>query len=180
MKYTTNYNLYKPDYDDTIDINFLNQNMDVLDNQLGNLDYIKSVSTSNHTLKFITNQKETINVPLSYLPITGGNIDGTLTVNSKELLTVVDKGVNYIKYSDGTALIFDKISNISSSNKTYTYPIPLTTITTVTTNWTGNGSGYCVVKDITSTKLTIAPYLGTGVESTVGTTQFVFIVGTFK
>lgn len=179
MKYTNNFNLYKPDYDDTIDIGFLNQNMDTLDNQLGSLNYIKNVSTSDHTLKFITNLNETINVPLNYLPATGGNIDGTLTVNGNDLLSVVDKGPNYIKYSDGTAFIFDKVGNISGSSGTYTYPIPLATIASVTTNWTGNGSGYCVVKNITGTNLTLIPYVGSNV-STVNTTQFVFIVGTYK
>lgn len=179
MKYTNNFNLYKPDYDDTIDIDFLNKNMDTLDNQLGNLNYIKNVSTSNHTLKFITNLNETINIPLNYLPVTGGNIDGTLTVNGNDLLTVVDKGANYIKYSDGTAFVFDKVSNISASSGTYTYPIPLSTIATVTTSRTGNGSGYCVVKDVTGTSLTLVPYVGTS-EVSVKTTQYVFIVGTYK
>lgn len=179
MKYTTNFNLYKPDYDDTIDVDFINKNMDTLDNQLGNLDYVKNVSTSNHTLKFITSLNKTINVPLNYLPASGGNIDGTLTVNGNDLLTVVEKGPNYIKYSDGTALIFDKVGNISASSGTYTYPIPLTSIATVTTSWTGNGSGHCVVKNITATNLTLVPYVGTNL-SEVKTTQFVFIVGTYK
>lgn len=179
MKYTNNFKLYKPDYDDTIDIDFINKNMDTLDNQLGNLNYIKTVSTSNHTLKFITNLNETINVPLNYLPSSGGNINGTLTVNGNELLTVVEKGSNYIKYSDGTAFIFDKISGISASSGTYTYPIPLTSIACVTTNWTGNGSGYCIVNDITGTSLVLVPYVGTNL-ATVKTTQFVFIIGTYK
>lgn len=179
MKYTTNFNLYKPDYDDTIDVDFINKNMDTLDNQLGNLDYIKSVSTSNHALKFITNLNETINVPLNYLPAGGGNIDGTLTVNGNDLLTVVGKGSNYIKYSDGTAFIFDTVGDISGSSGTYTYPIPLATIATVTTNWTGNGAGYCVVNDITGTSVKLVPYVGTAISS-VKTTQFIFIVGTYK
>lgn len=179
MRYTTNFNLYKPDYDDTIDVGFLNQNMDTLDTQLGNLNYIKNVSTFNHTLKFITNLNETINVPLNYLPASGGNIDGTLTVNGNDLLTVVEKGPNYIKYSDGTAFIFDKVANISASSGTYTYPIPLTSIATVATNWTGNSFGYCVVNNITGTSLTLVPYIGSDLAS-VKTTQFVFIVGTYK
>lgn len=179
MKYTANFNLYKPDYDDTIDVGFLNQNMDTLDNQLGNLNYITNVSTSDHTLKFITNLNETINVPLNYLSASGGNIDGTLTVNGNDLLSVVDKGSNYIKYSDGTAFIFDKVDNISAASDTYTYPIPLATVATVTTNWTGTGSGYCIVKKVTGTSLTLVPYVGTNL-SDVKTTQFVFIVGTYK
>lgn len=111
MKYTTNYNLYKPDYDDTIDVDFLNKNMDVLDTQLNRLDYVQNVNTSDNGLTFIKRNGDTIPVSLNYLPITGGNLTGDLTVKGDPLYYVVDElvddtNVNYtlrsVKYSDGT------------------------------------------------------------------------------
>lgn len=91
MKYTTNYNLYKPDYDDTIDVDFLNKNMDVLDNQLNGLDYVQNVNTSDNGLTFIKRNGDTIPVSLNYLPITGGTVTGDteftgkLTNNGKDV-----------------------------------------------------------------------------------------------
>lgn len=91
MKYTTNYNLYKPDYDDTIDVDFLNKNMDVLDTQLNELDYVQNVNTSDNGLTFIKRNGNTIPVSLNYLKLTGGTvtgdieITGTLTNNGKDV-----------------------------------------------------------------------------------------------
>lgn len=111
MKYTTNYNLYKPDYDDTIDVDFLNKNMDVLDNQLNGLDYVQNVNTSDNGLTFIKRNGDTIPVSLNYLPITGGDLKGDLTVKGDPLYYVVDEleddsnaiyTLRSVKYSDGT------------------------------------------------------------------------------
>ena len=91
MKYTTNYNLYKPDYDDTIDVDFLNKNMDVLDNQLNGLDYVQNVNTSENGLTFIKRNGDTIPVSLDYLKLTGGTVTGdteftgVLTNNGKDV-----------------------------------------------------------------------------------------------
>ena len=91
MKYTTNYNLYKPDYDDTIDVDFLNKNMEVLDNQLNGLDYVQNVNTSDNGLTFIKRNGDTIPVSLNYLPVTGGTVTGdteftgVLTNNGKDV-----------------------------------------------------------------------------------------------
>lgn len=91
MKYTTNYNLYKPDYDDTIDVDFLNKNMDVLDTQINGLDYVQNVNTSDNGLTFIKRNGDTIPVSLNYLPITGGTVTGdteftgVLTNNGKDV-----------------------------------------------------------------------------------------------
>ncbi len=111
MKYTTNYNLYKPDYEDTIDVDFLNKNMDVLDNQINGLDYVQNVSTSDNGLTFIKRNGDTIPVSLNYLSITGGNLTGDLTIKGDPLYYVDDvitdtSNPNYdlksVKYSDGT------------------------------------------------------------------------------
>lgn len=80
MKYTTNYNLYKPDYDDTIDVNFLNQNMDVLDGTVAGLNYVQNVNTSDEGLTFIKRDRQQIAVPLNYLKLTGGTVTGATEV----------------------------------------------------------------------------------------------------
>lgn len=139
MKLTTNYNLYKPDYDDTIDVDFLNQNMDVLDAQLNNLNYVQNVNTSDNGLTFIKRDNTQINVPLNYLPLTGGNINGTLSINNKEPIYIVERlndvvddtiTLESIKYSDGrlTQNISVKyIANVNTHNITFLTPFKDTT-----------------------------------------------------
>lgn len=83
MKYTENYNLYKPDYDDTIDVNYLNQNMDVLDNTVHGLNYIQNVNTSDKGMTFIKRDGQQIEVPLNYLKLTGGTVTGNVEVTGK-------------------------------------------------------------------------------------------------
>lgn len=135
MKYTENYNLYKPDYDDTIDVNFLNQNMDVLDGTVAGLNYVQNVNTSNKGLTFIKRDNTKIQVPLNYLKLTGGNVTGDITINDKPLLYVVedlsnDSNSEYnlraIKYSDGTLKnIVTCKTNIGV--KTITFLVPFVT-----------------------------------------------------
>lgn len=83
MKYTTNYNLYKPDYDDTIDVNYLNQNMDVLDKTVSDLNYVQNVNTNDNGLTFIKRDGQQIAVPLNYLKLTGGTVTGDTEVTGK-------------------------------------------------------------------------------------------------
>ena len=40
MEYTKNLKLHKPSYDDDVDVQALNNNMDILDDKVGNLDYL--------------------------------------------------------------------------------------------------------------------------------------------
>lgn len=131
MKYTNNYNLYKPDYDDTIDVNFLNQNMDVLDKTVAGLNYVQNVNTSDEGLTFIKRDGQQIAVPLNYLKLTGGNVTGDITVQEKPLNYVIEditntENSNYdlrsIKYNDGT------LKNIVTCKVN----IPVTTITFLT------------------------------------------------
>nr|DAG81804.1 MAG TPA: hypothetical protein [Bacteriophage sp.] len=125
MKYTTNYNLYKPDYDDTIDVDFLNKNMDVLDNRLNGLDYVQNVNTSDNGLTFIKRNGDTIPVSLNYLPITGGTVTGDteftgkLTNNGKD----VGRLFNDTKNTHTSIIDWDKMKEIYGSeniSKTYT------------------------------------------------------------
>lgn len=153
MKYTTNYNLYKPDYDDTIDVDFLNKNMDVLDNQINGLDYVQNVNTSDNGLMFIKRNGDTIPVPLDYLPITGGNLTGDVTIKNNAVvypIEIIDKrkatnvfnatinenaeiAINddyykIVKYSDGTmrldACYSLQYSDTNGYAKPITFPMP--------------------------------------------------------
>ena len=83
MKYTENYNLYKPDYDDTIDVNYLNQNMDVLDNIVHGLNYIQNVNTNNNGITFVKRDGQQVEVPLKYLKLTGGTVIGDTEITGK-------------------------------------------------------------------------------------------------
>ena len=58
MKQTTNYKLYKPSYDDDVDIQILNNNMDILDDNL----------------------KRNIDKFGQYLPLSGGTMQGDITL----------------------------------------------------------------------------------------------------
>lgn len=120
MKYTTNYNLYKPDYDDTIDVNFLNKNMDVLDNQLHGLDYVRDVNTSDNGLTFIKRNDDTITVPLDYLKLTGGTVTGDTEFTGK--LTNKGKDIERLFCNKApilTPLIdFDEMAKTRGTKKT--------------------------------------------------------------
>lgn len=141
MKYTTNYNLYKPDYDDTIDVDFLNKNMDVLDNQLNGLDYVQNVNTSDNGLTFIKRNGDTIPVSLNYLPIAGGNLTGDLTIQGKPLYRLVheytDSTEEYTQvvrqYEDGTQTINIHTKVKTSKNIYVTYLQPFVDDTTTGT-----------------------------------------------
>lgn len=122
MKYTTNYNLYKPDYDDTIDVDFLNKNMDVLDNQINGLDYVQNVSTSDNGLTFIKRNGNTIPVSLNYLPITGGTVTGDTEFTGKLTNNGKDVGRLFCNKSPIlTPLInFDKMATVRGNTEKIT------------------------------------------------------------
>lgn len=126
MKYTTNYNLYKPDYDDTIDVDFLNKNMDVIDTQLNELDYVQNVNTSDNGLTFIKRNGDTIPVSLNYLPITGGTVTGDTEFTGKLTNNGKDVGRLFCNKSPIlTPLIdFDKMATVRGNTEK-------TTVTTI-------------------------------------------------
>lgn len=115
---TPNLNLVKPEMSDYADIRVLNKNMDIIDNAINEiktsgtgLTYLKDVTTTDTGLTFTKNDESPVNVPLNYLPVTGGNATGDLKVNEKTLIYVLEKLVDdtnekfkitAIKYSDGT------------------------------------------------------------------------------
>ena len=150
---TPNLNLVKPEMADYADIRVLNQNMDILDTTVGGLDYVKNVTKSDEGLTFTKKDDTQINVPLNYLPITGGNLTGDLTIQNHEVISIVEvidkreatnvfnttknennkvklNGEYYkiIKYSDGTMTLDICVSiqyNETDGNaKLITFPVP--------------------------------------------------------
>ena len=135
MKYTTNYNLYKPDYDDTIDVNFLNQNMDVLDKTVAGLNYVQNVNTSDKGLTFIKRDGQQIAVPLNYLKLTGGTVTGDteftgkLTNNSKIVGQLFDGSAEIKSILDWTKMkevygstMASTTAIVKGKSQTVTYP----------------------------------------------------------
>lgn len=112
---TPNLNLVKPEMADYADIRVLNQNMDILDSAVGTLDYVKDVSKSDTGLTFTKKDDSQITVPLDYMPVSGGNFTGNITVQNNQVVTVVDvitsdKQIS-IKYSDGTLKQYGTLDN---------------------------------------------------------------------
>lgn len=104
---TPKLNLVKPDMADYADIRVLNQNMDILDREVGGLDYVKNVVKSDTGLTFTKKDNSEIEVPLNYMPVTGGNFTGDITIKNNQVVSIVnswyneDKSQYWIKYSDG-------------------------------------------------------------------------------
>ena len=83
---TTNYNLTKPDLEDYADIRVLNANMDIIDSEMKAIAKLaqnntgsggEQVDLSDYALKTQLD---------NYLPLTGGNCSGMITINGKEVM----------------------------------------------------------------------------------------------
>ena len=94
MEYTAKYKLSKPTYDDDVDIQVLNKNFDIIDSRL------QSVSVTDNTLYI-----DDTNYPLNFLPLTGGNLTGDLTIKNNAVDYVIERleqGRSYYeKYNSG-------------------------------------------------------------------------------
>lgn len=64
---TPNLNLVKPEMSDYADIRVLNKNMDILDKEVGGLNYVKDVTKSDEGLTFTKKDGTQISVPLDYM-----------------------------------------------------------------------------------------------------------------
>lgn len=82
---TTNYNLTKPDLTDWADIRVLNTNMDIIDSTMKTISDLASsgsggdapsIDLSAYALKSQLN---------GYLPLSGGDLTGMITINGKEV-----------------------------------------------------------------------------------------------
>lgn len=147
---TPKLKLVKPEMADYADIRVLNQNMDILDDAVGSLDYVKNVTKSDEGLTFTKKDDTEIQVPLNYLPITGGNLTGDITIKDNAVVYPVEiidkreatnvfnttqnennqKDINgdyykIVKYSDGTMSLDACYSTkYNDSAKPITFPIP--------------------------------------------------------
>lgn len=102
---TPKLGLVKPEMSDYADIRVLNGNMDILDKEVGGLNYVKDVTKSDEGLTFTKKDDIEISVPLDYMKITGGNFTGDITVKEKPVISIMetitsDNGY-CIKYSNG-------------------------------------------------------------------------------
>lgn len=91
---TTNYNLTKPDLTDWADIRVLNANMDIIDSAMKSISDLAGTGTGGSTVDLsLYALKSQLD---GYLPLTGGNVTGTLKYNGKEVATVntTKKGTN--------------------------------------------------------------------------------------
>lgn len=115
---TPKLNLVKPDMADFADIRVLNQNMDILDREVGGLDYVKNVVKSDDGLTFTKKDDAEIQVPLNYLPITGGNLTGDITIQDNYIDYIIEhkqQGRSYYnKYKSGklVQVIYKDRSNV--------------------------------------------------------------------
>lgn len=84
--YTTNYNLVKPDLNETADIEVINDNTDIIDTQLKTCGKFKkgsAIYTDNDTSQTFTNTFCTANSLVTII-ITTGTPQGIWTVNSAD------------------------------------------------------------------------------------------------
>ncbi len=90
---TPNYNLVKPELNDFADIRVLNGNMDIIDAQLKKA---MDIDLSKYATKPELN---------NYLPLTGGNLSGDITIKNNDIDYViehVEQGRSYYdKYKSG-------------------------------------------------------------------------------
>lgn len=90
---TPNYNLVKPELNDFADIRVLNGNMDIIDAQLKKA---SDIDLSNYATKPELN---------NYLPLTGGNLSGDITIKNNDIDYVIEHVESdrsyYDKYKSG-------------------------------------------------------------------------------
>lgn len=90
---TPNYNLVKPELNDFADIRVLNGNMDIIDAQLKKA---MDIDLSNYATKPELN---------NYLPLTGGNLSGDITIKNNDIDYVIEHVEQdrsyYDKYKSG-------------------------------------------------------------------------------
>ena len=90
---TPNYNLVKPELNDFADIRVLNGNMDIIDAQLKKA---MDIDLSNYATKPDLN---------NYLPLTGGNLSGDITIKNNDIDYVIEHVEQdrsyYDKYKSG-------------------------------------------------------------------------------
>lgn len=82
---TTNYNLTKPDMTDYADIRVLNANMDIIDSAMKTISDLAGSGGGGDTPSIDLSDYALKSQLSSYLPLTGGDLTGMLTINGKEV-----------------------------------------------------------------------------------------------
>lgn len=187
--YTPKLNLVKPDMADYADIRVLNQNMDILDKEVGGLDYVKNVVKSDTGLTFTKKDDSELEVPLNYMPIIGGNFTGDITVRNNQIISVIETITqdeqSYIKYSDGTLITRINHNNVVGASWIVTFLVPFidNSYSAVASAY-GVGSSdydnleYCELNQKTNTSIEVKTSTRAG--GRVATTYNLLAVGRWK
>ena len=186
---TPNLNLVKPELNDFADIRVLNGNMDIIDRELGGLDYVKDVTKSDEGLTFTKKDDSQINVPLNYLPIAGGNLTGNITVQNNPVISVIETITqaeqSCIKYSDGTLITRINHNNVLGASWIVTFLVPFIDINySAVASAYGVGSSdydnleYCELNQKTNTSIEVKTSTRAGGK--VATTYNMLAIGRWK
>ncbi len=82
---TTNYNLTKPDLTDWADIRVLNTNMDIIDSAMKTISDLAGSGGGGDTPPIDLSAYALKSQLNGYLPLTGGDLTGMITINGKEV-----------------------------------------------------------------------------------------------
>lgn len=82
---TPNYNLTKPDLNDWADIRVLNANMDIIDNAMKTISDLAGSGGGGDTPPIDLSAYALKSQLAGYLPLTGGDLTGMITINGKEV-----------------------------------------------------------------------------------------------
>ena len=82
---TTNYNLTKPDLNDWADIRVLNANMDIIDSTMKTISDLAGSGDGGDTPSIDLSAYALKSQLDGYLPLTGGDLTGMITINGKEV-----------------------------------------------------------------------------------------------
>ena len=82
---TTNYNLTKPDLNDWADIRVLNANMDIIDSAMKTISDLADSGSGGDTPPIDLSAYALKSQLDGYLPLTGGDLTGMITINGKEV-----------------------------------------------------------------------------------------------
>lgn len=82
---TTNYNLTKPDLNDWADIRVLNANMDIIDSIMKTISDLAGSGGGGDTPPIDLSAYALKSQLDGYLPLTGGDLTGMITINGKEV-----------------------------------------------------------------------------------------------
>lgn len=133
--YTEHYKLVKPSYDEDIDIQDINGNMDKLDKTIDGLDFVQNAYTDKSGLHLNKRDGSIIDVHLDYLKLTGGTVTGDaeftgkLTNNGKDVGQLFKGSETFVPLIDWDKMKEVYGSTMASStaivkgvSKTITYP----------------------------------------------------------